>query len=188
MSPMEFRSALIESAGRALPYLADLIDQTLYHHLPCTSHFEVARHIRELFDVLGFNGEQVAARYEEIGGSPPYPTMPAGQLTDVCKGLLIKELDGVAHGEDWEERLLATLRAKRLKLAEPIVFADTNWARHHFAFVVNPGTQLLDFWRVEEKRERGTPMSIWKHWLNGSKKKPSWGISQHPYEYGQLDA
>ncbi len=187
MSPMEFRDSLLEAAGQMPPYLSDLIDQTLYHHLPCTPHSEVRRHIRELFDALGFEGEKMAVRFEALDGSPTYPAMPAGQLVELCKALLVVELGSVAHEIDWEERILSALRAKRLKLSEPIVFADSNWMRHHFAFVVNPGTQDLEFWRVEEKGERGTPMSIWEQWLNGTRKKPSWGVSQCPFEYGQLD-
>lgn len=64
-------------------------------------------------------------------------------------------------------------RARKLHLAPtPFLFADTNWVESYFGFVVNPGTQNLELWRLDRTGIIGHPMKDWDSWLNGSEKLP----------------
>jgi hypothetical protein len=65
----------------------------------------------------------------------------------------------------------------------PFIFADTNWVKDYFAFVVNPGNGRFELWRMDYIGSRGAPMSDWEKWLNGSRKEPDWGVYNNPYEY-----
>ncbi|MFV0339865.1 MAG: hypothetical protein ACK5MA_04425, partial [Parachlamydiaceae bacterium] len=60
---------------------------------------------------------------------------------------------------------------------------DTNWVSDYFAFLVNPGTGSLDFWRVNSTATQGFRMSSWDIWLNGSRKDRSWGFYTKLHEY-----
>ncbi len=84
---------------------------------------------------------------------------------------------------DLYHALVAKARAKGLLAPAPLIFADTNWTRDYFSFVVNPNSNELELWRVDYTGTKGTPMSIWNKWLDGSHKQP-WGIYTKPYEYG----
>lgn len=66
-----------------------------------------------------------------------------------------------------------THRARELKIAPiPLLFADTNWANIHFAFVVSPATLELELWRMDRTGFTGAPMTKWKPWLTGQEKAP----------------
>ncbi len=84
---------------------------------------------------------------------------------------------------DLYQTLVAKARAKGLLAPAPLIFADTNWTRDYFSFVVNPKNNELELWRVDYTGTKGSPMTIWNKWLDGSRKQP-WGIYTKPYEYG----
>ena len=54
----------------------------------------------------------------------------------------------------------------------PFLFADTNWIESYFGFVVNPGTEQLELWRLDRTGCVGFPMTSWASWLDGSEKLP----------------
>ena len=56
----------------------------------------------------------------------------------------------------------------------------------NFAFLVNPGTLELEFWRVDYAGTTGAPMHIWKKWLNGSDTSRKWAVYINPNEYGSI--
>jgi hypothetical protein len=67
----------------------------------------------------------------------------------------------------------------------PVIFADTNWVKDEFGFLVNPGTGKLELWRVDYTGSIGAPMSIWKQWVNGTNPSHKWVVYTKPFEYGQ---
>jgi hypothetical protein len=83
--------------------------------------------------------------------------------------------------------LQIALAAQQLGYAmpAPIIFADTNWVKEEFGFLVNPGTAVLELWRVDYTGTQGFPMSSWKQWLNGSRPNQKWAVYTKPSEYGQ---
>lgn len=57
----------------------------------------------------------------------------------------------------------------------PLLFADTNWRKFFFGFVVHPGTLELDLWRCDWLGLEGFPMSSWKMRFT-KEEKAAWGI------------
>ena len=70
----------------------------------------------------------------------------------------------------------------------PLIFADTNWVKEMFGFVVNPGTGKLELWRLDYTGSNGYPMTSWKQWVNGSRPDLRWGIYVKPFEYGKSNS
>lgn len=64
----------------------------------------------------------------------------------------------------------------------PLRFADSNWEKFYFSFVVNPATLELELWRTDKIGLTGTPMRQWEPLLNGTLRE-AWGVYLRPYEY-----
>ncbi len=84
----------------------------------------------------------------------------------------------------WEIRAL--LRRKKLALPAPLLFADTNWAKEYFAFIVNPSDATLGLWRTDYLGLAATPMDEWRQWLSGPQTIP-WAVYVNPSEYVATD-
>ncbi|NGX46971.1 MAG: hypothetical protein K1000chlam3_00340, partial [Chlamydiae bacterium] len=74
------------------------------------------------------------------------------------------------------------MEQKKLAPPRPLIFADTNWSKFYFSFLVNPVTNELELWRTDKIGLTGSPMREWEHFLDGRVKEP-WGIYLRPYEY-----
>jgi hypothetical protein len=73
---------------------------------------------------------------------------------------------------------------RKLQLAppEPLLFADTNWSKFFFAFLVNPANGEFELWRIDKIGLIGQPMNEWKHYLDGSSQDP-WRVYIDPGQY-----
>jgi hypothetical protein len=70
-----------------------------------------------------------------------------------------------------------------LCLPLPVFFADSNWDHYHFAFVLSPGTDQLEIWRLKPDTHIGYPMSDWKNQFGEKAHEYSWGIYNDPKDY-----
>jgi len=68
----------------------------------------------------------------------------------------------------------------------PLIFADTNWAHYYFAFVLNPGTCVMELWRVSRLGLVGSPMDTWNQYMNGDKNS-LWKIYTRYTEYSESE-
>ena len=107
----------------------------------------------------------------------------ANQCQILVEGMAFALIQNVCSNYNYPLLIAKSLRRLQRAMAEPIIFADTNWPNFQFAFVVNPGTGLLDLWRVNSIGTKGFPMAEWREWLNGSRKDIPWGIYTNPFEY-----
>lgn len=195
-NPPEFRSSLILAmeSDRGLqiqgePVLSkDRVDSALFRWLPLFSYQELKnRSEKLLLNLPGLTEEQkgsISSCLDEIvskWGASPFVT--ASQLQGICKSVLCMVLKDTSASQNYP--YLISLAAQKLGYAmpTPIIFADTNWVKDWFAFLVNPGTGELDLWRVDLLGAEGAPMSMWRQWLNGSDKERKWGVFINPYEY-----
>lgn len=76
----------------------------------------------------------------------------------------------------------ALLEEEGLAPPQPLLFADSNWEKFYFSFIVSPATGLLELWRTDRIGLTGAPMREWQPFLDGSTKQ-SWGIFLRPHEY-----
>lgn len=195
-NPPEFRRSLIFAMenDKGLQYQGepilsrDRIDSALFRWLPLFSYQELKNRSEKL--LLGLPGlkeedktsiseclDEVVSRW----GQTPFVT--ASQLQDICKAVLCIVLKDTSAAYNYPGLISKAAQDLGYAMPAPIIFADTNWVKDWFAFLVNPGTGELDLWRVDLLGGSGAPMSMWKHWLNGSDKEKKWGVFINPYEY-----
>lgn len=72
--------------------------------------------------------------------------------------------------------------ASLMPVPKPLLFADSNWAKFYFSFVINPANGQLELWRTDKNGLTGAPMSEWEPFLSGALKE-AWGVFCRPYEY-----
>jgi len=143
------------------PPLSKLVDTAFYELLP----FAPPNKIEDIYTQLGL-------------ASPPH-CGKMGRLP--LHEQLVADL-GAQPGVDVHERVLTKMEENGLSPPRALVFADSNWAKYAFTFVVNPGTGELEFWRTDRLGLRGAPMREWEHYLTGETKQ-KWGLYLYPYEY-----
>ena len=198
LNPLFFREYLVDvlqtdrglRAGSRPTLEADEIDGTLYSSLPLFHSSELRDKLSKIISLLpGISNDRSAGILElanEISLTRgEVPILGALQLQDICKALLCLSDAGTTSPIDYH--LHVSLAAKKLKFAmpAPLIFADSNWVKDMFGFVVSPGTGKLELWRLDYTGSKGYPMTSWKQWLDGSRPDLRWGIYVKPFEYGQ---
>lgn len=165
---------------------SDEIDRTLYSLLPLFPAHELSERLTAIWQSLpGMTNdfmEQLNRTLEECQ-KPQHSIISAQGLQEICLSILCLTLGKTSLHYNLQQQV--ALQAQKLGYCSPrpIFFADTNWAKDYFAFVISPGTGNLELWRVDILGKTGTPMSAWKHWVDGTKKEPQWGVYTRPQEY-----
>lgn len=198
LTPISFRETLVDSLehDRGLrygkrPVLAiDEIDSTLFSCLPFFPVYQLETRLTRLLDLLpGLNKEKkkdILSYLEHIPLSRTSSMMSAQQLQEACKALICLREMATSSPYDYHLHIAIAARQLGYALPTPVIFADTNWVKDQFGFVVNPGTGKLELWRLDYTATVGYPMSTWKEWVNGSRPDLKWGIYIKPSEYGQV--
>ncbi|MBS0628673.1 MAG: hypothetical protein JSS30_00435 [Verrucomicrobia bacterium] len=83
---------------------------------------------------------------------------------------------------DFHLELANLMEKEGLAPPKPLIFADTNWSKFYFSFLVNPASGELELWRTDKLGLTGVPMNEWEPFLNGTIKE-HWGIFCRPHEY-----
>lgn len=184
-TPMELRKEL----HQFFPKISlDWIDTHLYENLPLLPLNQFAERLTYLIKECREIPEQVRNKMMALYQENPIPYsldryMPVYRLINAVKALYCQAVNKTYDSLNIHQVALSAARRLEYTFPEPIVIADTNWIRDAFAFVVNPGTGELDFWRIESLGEKGGPVAGWRVWLNGSRENPTWGIYTNPFEY-----
>lgn len=109
--------------------------------------------------------------------------LSAKAFRDLCKSLICISLNNTSSSVDYHKLVDHAAQKCHLSISPVAIFADSNWMREMFAFVVNPGTSHMELWSVLATGTMGNPMSSWVKWLDGSQQGRRWGIYTHPHEY-----
>ncbi|MDB6082008.1 MAG: hypothetical protein JWO53_1280 [Chlamydiia bacterium] len=196
LSILEFRTFIMNTvyADRGLQneygniFSVEDIDSLLYSCLPYTETDHAKVKIEEtLYEV--FKNEKVALTRLPllIGKFLPEITkkkfISAKELLNITKALSALALGSTRGALNLQLRLLEEFRKRNMAMPLPVLFADTNWVKDYFAFVVNPATEQLELWSVDCMALTGRPLSNWKMWVNGSRRQPQWGIFSRPADY-----
>lgn len=193
-SPAEFRHHLVHvmakepglAFGRILP--ADEIDGLLYTHLPLFPGNELRGRVEAIFKKLPNVGPRFLSMLETFWEELPIQMSPglivsAQALRESVKAILCLLYGTTSGPYDYHLHVSQVCQKLGYAMPAPVIVADTNWVRDDFGFVLNPGTEKFEFWRVDYTGSIGHPMSVWDQWLNGSRQDPKWGIYTNPYEY-----
>lgn len=195
MRPPEFRDYILSntSSDAGLPKYkktisANDIDTFLFQNLPLFSNLELKDRIEKILtEIPGFSESQIEQSLKILDDlcrkSPGSYDLGAKQLIDACKALLCLLFGVTSTPNDYH--LIVQKIAQKLGFAfpEPIIFADSNWVKGMFGFLVNPGTGDFELWYLDDIGSDGFPMNSWKHWLDGSRKDIPWGLYTKVYEY-----
>jgi len=195
MSPLEFRNHIIQGIDRdrgLKPVRGsilndDEVDGLLFHLLPLFPKSELRERLDHLYSSMATLSEERKERLLQILDVCQRftldPVIDAAMFQDIAKGLLCLASGETSSPIDYHTEITATAKKLGYALQAPIIFADTNWVKEEFGFVVNPGTGNLELWRCDPLGQTGYPMSSWEQWLDGSRKDITWGIYTKPYEY-----
>lgn len=105
------------------------------------------------------------------------------ELIELILASYIEETGNTSTDKDLLFEISERMRGLGWLHPHPLIFADTNWPGFFFAMLVSPASGKLELWRVDRLGLNGAPMIVWKEWLNGSHKKPTWGVLMDPYQY-----
>jgi len=190
MTCMEFREYVLETLAkdraicRAL--LSEDVDGAMYSLLPIFPGYKLEDNIKKIFETMkDIDVHRIIDIYNKVAHeyiSSSFVT--AEELQNVCKSLLLLLTGSARAPRNYHKEISDAARKCGLAMHEPVIFADSNWVKDYFGFVVNPGTEQLELWRVDSIGRNGAPMASWKKWVDGSRKSPNWGIYKVPYEYG----
>lgn len=196
LNPMFFRQYVADMLlhdrglqyGKKLVLALEEIDSTLYAHLPLFPAYKLKDHLHQILILLpDFTQEKVEdllSLFDQMPFSQIGQIVSANQLQNICKAFLC--LVGSTTGP-YDYHMSIRMAAQQLGFAMPmpLIFADTNWVKEEFGFIVNPGTGKLELWRLDYTGSFGYPMSTWQQWLDGSRPDQQWGVYIKPPEYGQ---
>lgn len=198
LSPLFFREALLDfletDSGLKFHKKSVLsieeIDSQLYSSLPLFHVHElrgrVEKIVTHLHSVSPTLPEECMRTFDSLSLSTSLtPVLGAKELLDICKAILIAHTMKTSSSCDFPALMLAAARECGYAMRAPLIFADTNWVKDYFGFVVSPGTGKLELWRMSDDGTSGYPMSSWKQWLDGSHKEARWSVYTRPYQYGQ---
>lgn len=188
MQTHEFRRWVVDQLPQKNAVLTpDDIDSFLYRMLPLTQRSQLGQRLREIFqktpEITPEKIERLLETCEKLDSGWTSRMIGARQLQDICLGLLCLDADSPSSSLPFHEWISRAAQKMGYAMPLPVLFADTNWVKDYFAFVVNPGTHQVDFWRVDALGSTGAPMSYWAQWLNGLRRDIPWGVYIRPWEY-----
>lgn len=195
MSPSQFRNHLLMGiqsdpglkAQRGSILNEDEIDSALFSMLPLFPISALRERLKNLYSSISIISEEKLEellKVFDICYRQSLDTiLDATRLQEIAKGLICLTFGETTSEVDYHSMILLAARKLSYALEAPITFADTNWVKQDFGFVVNPGTGNLELWRCDPLGIVGNPMSSWREWLDGSRKDITWGLYTKPYQY-----
>lgn len=176
----------LQQAGR--PVLSEEeIDSTLYSLLPLFPIYKLKEKIEAIFSGLKLEPgmiEKAAIVIDELLESRGNSTLVSSKnLHEICKAILALISLNTASSRNYDADILEVSRKLGFAMPPPLAFADTNWVKNDFGFLVNPGTGRLELWRIDPLGLTGSPMTAWNQWLNGTRRELTWGLYNRPIEY-----
>lgn len=196
MNPIEFREHIANKsfqdrgfrfAGKSI-FSLDELDHSLYSLLPLFPKHELEEKVKNIFSLLpeySLDKESTLAEILTTIKKNIFNSqfISAQTLLNICKILVSLLIGKISSNVNYHQQIIQIGRQLGYMMPTPIIFADTNWVKDYFAFLVNPGTGCFELWRIDQNGFTGYPMTIWEQWLNGSRKDISWGVYTNPYEY-----
>ncbi len=173
----QFRFPIITS------FKLESIDALLYSALPYTGYNKSYSLVHRCLEEVG----KIKPREDLVDQvMKPYTKqqyIAADELLSIVRTAMILHLGEVYSKRDLLREILEFLKKAGSRLHSPLLFADSNWVREHFAFLVNPSTLRLEFWCIDPYGIKGEPISHWKMWLDGSRKDKTWGVFSNKVQY-----
>ncbi len=164
------------------------IDAFLYEMCPLIHSYSLKERVADIFNAIPELSDQqrkaLMVLFEECQACVYHgEIVSAKAVRGLCKALLLLHIGQTSDDKNWHAIVNVAMQESGAGMPRPVIFGDTNWVSDMFAFLVNPGTEEFELWRVDDTGTVGAPMSIWSRWLDGSRKEPTWGVYPAPHEY-----
>ncbi|PJD95139.1 MAG: hypothetical protein CK425_09430 [Parachlamydia sp.] len=175
--------------GNRPVFSAEELDSYLYTALPLFPVYQLEQRVLEIMQKLpGLSLTVLKKIKTALEKFDPFARrgrshLSARALQEICKAILCLVTENTAFPYDYHKHIGRAAQELGYAMPLPFIFADTNWIKEEFGFVVNPGTAAIELWRVDPIGTTGAPMKSWEMWLNGTRKDLDWGIYTRPYEY-----
>lgn len=196
--PSTFKTLILEGLGSD-PLLRNIvsnimnsgvIDSTLYTLLPLFPYRLLRERVENLFSAMPLITDKQRDTLMQVFdlASPEVTKIPlidATTFQNICKGLLCLAFEETTTERDCQAAISLAAQQLEYAMPAPFIFADSNWVKDEFAFVVNPGSGEFELWTVDAIGRSGSPIYSWSQWLNGSRKEPTWSVYNKPHEYDQ---
>jgi hypothetical protein len=196
LPPNSFRDYLVDTirSERGLHYAgqpvlsSEEIDGAFFSMLPLFPTYQLKDKVLAIFSMLPglpLDAKQKAELLiDKFSSSRNTSTLMCAQgLQNACLALLCLIFERTTTSFDYHKEIAKAAQKLGYAMPVPIIFADTNWVKDNFAFIVSPGTGSFELWRMDADGRIGRPMSSWRQWLNGSRKDIPWGLYTKTYEY-----
>lgn len=196
MSLQEFRFYILDhiASERGLQHARrgiltpDDIDSVLYNCLPLFPQSQLLEKLTAIWNGMPQFNEEMRQKLVQLSEECSYKLigsriLSAQNLQNIAQAIVCSFLGKTSLPSDYPNAIIQAAQRLGFMMPNPIFFADTNWVKERFAFLVNPGTSSLELWRIDPSGRVGGPMSSWQEWLNGTRKDPMWGIYNNPQEY-----
>lgn len=195
-SPSDFRTYILDtiaydrgfrsSFGAVLQ--SDEIDSLLYSLLPLFPRNELRDRLKKILEKLSRMTpeflEQLLSLFDSLEDMRVLqPITSSKELKSIAISLISLATGHTSSPDNLHFEVSLAAQKLGFALPSPIIFGDSNWVKDEFGFVVNPGNEKLELWRIDYTGSKGMPMSSWKQWLNGSRHDLQWGVYHHPHEY-----
>ena len=195
LRPNELRDHILKSLsyerwmrqGHQLKILSEEIDSLLYGVLPLFPEHQLRQKLETLFESVEEieppMKKQLLACFDKLEESVgKYKILTAQDLRQIAKTLLILVMGKVRSPIPFHQKITEAMQSKGLCYPAPILFADTNWVKNTFGFILSPGSDALELWRFDDCGSEGRPITIWKRFLDGTV-RASWGLYTSLKEY-----
>lgn len=172
-----------------LRVLQDEIDHLLHLFLPLFPAYELEGRLQRLFSQMGFSPSKIDALIDIARQHTTHSGthwLGSYHLQGIAQLLIALHEKSVWSAQDVPKMIRMAAIDLNDAPPRPILWADSNWEKDFFAFLINPGTGELELWRTDALGIQGFPLSAWKNWLDGSRRDPKWGVYIAPTEYGQV--
>jgi hypothetical protein len=175
-----------EGTKRGPSLFKDLIDRTLLSSIPFIAPSQLRSAVQKIFEqFLGGKEVQKVLKLFDAVDHPPkmgVERIASRELFFFCLSLALLLNQSTTAPADWPWAIRHAQQRLGLALPAPVLFADSNWSQNYFGFLVNPGTEQLEFWRTDYLALNPLPMSEWRTSLDGSHSQP-WAVYTQPTEY-----
>lgn len=161
------------------------LDSLLFESVPYTNYDAIRTILLEILTSLfpkEARNEATLAKIDNLLSTIRRP-IRSKELLELIKTSVIMATGQSFFSQDVLESIVNSMRAKKLLPPMPLIFADSNWVKDYFAFVISPVSQELELWSVNAYGTEGRPITSWKMWVNGSRKDRQWGILVNPKQY-----
>ncbi|MEX2305847.1 MAG: hypothetical protein WD595_06620 [Waddliaceae bacterium] len=166
--------------GRAV-ISSETVDEVLFSLMPLFPGYQLEERVTNILSQI--DPDLALKAVPHLDAFSATGLISSSELKEICHVLIGLATKQTSVSVNYPEKISMIARKEGYAVPVPFMFADTNWPKDNFAFLVNPGSGKLSLWRVDPTGSVGAPMKMWDPYLNGQIKSPDWGVYIEPHQW-----